>query len=162
MSCSSRRVISASGWIGASVLVQLLLLQLHTNLLQQLEKKKEKEREMVILNGLYKNHTLRLLPDYSNSVFVLAVNPLYSSNFNHEWLFLFLFLSLSFCSAQFVADGRCLHYVCMLCPAAQYAIGAPCDISIDIRHNLLQANIFNKKKSFTVAAFNLRSIECNP
>ncbi len=35
--------------------------------------KKEKEREMVILNGLYKNHTLRLLPDYSNSIFVLAV-----------------------------------------------------------------------------------------
>lgn len=44
VSHSSRRVISASGWIEASVLVQLLLLQLHTNLLQQLEEKGESER----------------------------------------------------------------------------------------------------------------------
>lgn len=154
VSYSSSRVISASGWIGASVLVQLLLLQLHTNLLQQLERKKEKERELEILNGPYKYHIFRLLPDYSNTFFVLAVNPLYIRLF-------FLFLSLSFCPAQFVADRRCLHDVSMLCPAAQYAIGEPCNLSIDIRHNLLQANIFYKKKSFPVAAFNLRSIECN-
>lgn len=114
----------------------------------------KKKRELAILNGLYKNHTFRLLLDYSNSFFVLAVNPLYRFDFNHEWL-------PSFCSARFTADGRCLHYVCMLCPAAQYAVGAPCNLSIDIRHNLLQANTFYKKKSFPVAAFNLRSIECN-
>ncbi len=61
------------------------------------KKEKEKERELVILNGLYKNHTFGLLPDYSNSFFVLAVNPLYRSNFNHEWL-----LSFSFVHSLFV------------------------------------------------------------
>lgn len=39
------------------------------------EKKREKERELVIFNGLYKNHTFGLLPDYLKSFFVLAVNP---------------------------------------------------------------------------------------
>lgn len=131
VSYSSRRVISASGWIGASVLVQLLLLQLHTNLLQQLEeKKKKRERELAILNGLHKNHTFRLLLDYSNSFFVLDVNSLCRSDFKHLSLSITLFFDL------WLKEDVLIMSVCYI-QQLNMLLGAPCNLSIDIRHNLL-------------------------